>query len=55
MSGMAGIFLVVLTVFERVLRKWLDSQNGSEKQCATNKQAMFVDNFALTPVNLVSC
>jgi hypothetical protein len=28
---------------------------GSEKQHATNKQAMFVDNFGLTPVLLVSC
>ena len=55
MSGMAGIFLVVQTVFEQVLRKWLDCQNGSEKQCATNKQAMFVDNFDLAPALIVSC
>jgi hypothetical protein len=56
MSGMAGIFGIVQMVFVMCLQKLLlDSLDGSEKQCATNKQAMFVDNFALTPVLLVSC
>uniref|UniRef100_A0A6C0D619 Uncharacterized protein n=1 Tax=viral metagenome TaxID=1070528 RepID=A0A6C0D619_9ZZZZ len=27
----------------------------AEKQHAANKQAMFVDNFGLTPVLMVSC
>jgi hypothetical protein len=56
MSGMAGILAVVLTVFEQIIvRKFLDCGYGSEKQCATNKQAMFVDNFDLAPALIVSC
>ena len=54
MSGMAGI-IFALTVFELLLRKCLEKNTCAEKQCATNKQAMFVDNFALTPVLIVSC
>ena len=55
MSGMAGIKQMIQIVFELLLRKYLNTLNGAEKQCATNKQAMFVDNFALTPAVLVSC
>ena len=56
MSGMAGIFEIVQSVFVMCLQKLLlDSLDGSEKQCATNKQAMFVDNFDLAPALIVSC
>jgi len=56
MSGMAGMLEIFLTVFEQIIvRKFLEFFNSSEKQCATNKQAMFVDNFALAPALIVSC
>ena len=54
MSGMAGINFF-LTVFELLLRNFLEKNTCAEKQCATNKQAMFVDNFALAPALIVSC
>jgi hypothetical protein len=56
MSGMAGVNSSFILFFFIQLKKFLDGlRYGTEKQHATNKQAMFVDNFVLTPVLLVSC
>jgi hypothetical protein len=54
MSGMGGVNLAIIaTIF--YVRKFLQMLDSSEKQRATNKQEMFMDNFALTPALLVSC
>ncbi len=56
-SGMAGVKVEeCIQYFFSCLEKFLaHSYYGSEKQHAVNKQAMFADNFGLTPVLLVSC
>jgi len=51
MSGMAG----VLVRFFKQLQLFLEFANGAEKQHATNKQAMFVDNFDLAPALIACC
>jgi hypothetical protein len=51
MSGMAG----VLVRFFKQLQLFLEFANGAEKQLATNKQAMFVDNFDLAPALIACC
>jgi hypothetical protein len=57
MSGMAGVNSMLLK-FLIVLKNLIHTITGAEKQPATNKQEMFVDNFGLTPASiyrLVSC
>ena len=55
MSGMCGIFSDFLLVCFMYANE--KSYNGPEKQHAANKQALFADNFGLTPVlkSVVSC
>ncbi len=52
MSGMAGVALTAIITY---IQMAIVIANRAEKQHATNKQAMFVDNFGLTPVCIVSC
>jgi hypothetical protein len=52
MSGMAGVALTAIITYIQLANM---IATRAEKQRATNKQAMFVDNFALTPVLLVCC
>jgi hypothetical protein len=52
MSGMAGVALTAIITYIQLANM---IATRAEKQRATNKQAMFVDTFALTPVLLVGC
>ena len=54
MSGMAGVALKAIEIYTYLLFYLIATR--AEKQRATNNQALFVDNFALTPVaHSVSC
>jgi hypothetical protein len=54
MSGMAGVALTAIQICNYLLFYLIATR--AEKQRATSKQALFVDNFALTPVpHMVSC
>jgi len=54
MSGMAGVALTAIQMYVITLLHLIATR--AEKQRATNNQAMFVDNFALTPeTHMVSC
>jgi len=54
MSGMAGVALTAIQIYNYLLFYLIATR--AEKQRATSKQALFVDNFALTPVvHMVSC
>jgi len=56
MSGMAGVKNIIIKFYILLLKQFLINYvYGSEKQPAANKQAMFADNFSLTPVLSVSC
>jgi len=56
MSGMAGVALTMTEIcYYCALIACIVGMNRAEKQPATNKQEMFVDNFGLTPVLMVSC
>jgi hypothetical protein len=56
MSGMAGVKNIIIKIYTLLLKHLLINYvYGSEKQPAANKQAMFADNFSLTPVLSVSC
>jgi len=52
MSGMAGVALTAIITY---IQMAMVIANRAEKQHATNKQAMFVDNFGLAPAVLASC
>jgi hypothetical protein len=54
MSGMAGVALTAIEIYMKILFYLIATR--AEKQRATSNQALFVDNFALTPVpHTVSC
>ena len=54
MSGMAGVALTAIQMYVITLLHLIATR--AEKQRAANNQAMFVDNFALTPeTHMVSC
>jgi hypothetical protein len=54
MSGMAGVALTAIQIYVITLLHLIATR--AEKQRAANNQAMFVDNFALTPeTHMVSC
>jgi len=53
MSGMAGVALKMMC--EMAITAFLTVITRAEKQHATNKQAMLVDNFGLAPVLLAGC
>jgi hypothetical protein len=54
MSGMAGVALKAIEIYSLLLFYLIATR--AEKQRATNNQALFVDNFALTPEShMVSC
>ncbi len=55
MSGMAGVLSDLFAFISMFVIASKYVVNGSEKQHATNKQAMFVENFVLTPALIVSC
>jgi Large eukaryotic DNA virus major capsid protein len=51
MSGMAGIASILITMYLLCCMGLL----GAEKQPITNNQAMFVNNFGMIPVAMISC
>ena len=58
MSGMAGVALkkkILECYYFCAVIACAEILNRAEKQHAANKQAMFADNFGLTPVFMVSC
>jgi hypothetical protein len=55
MSGMAGIALKLITMYQELFRVYCIIKTRAEKQHTTNKQAMFVDNFVMAPVMIACC